>query len=55
MKAYVRRFSRTERTLHWVNATGFLLLLATGLVLYLPRLSSLVGWRASICACASLA
>jgi formate dehydrogenase subunit gamma len=42
---YVRRFSRTERTLHWVNALGFLFLLATGLVLYLPRLSSLVGRR----------
>jgi len=42
---YVRRFSRTERTLHWVNATGFLLLLATGLILYLPRLSVLVGRR----------
>jgi formate dehydrogenase subunit gamma len=41
----VRRFSRTERTLHWVNASGFLLLLATGLVLYLPRLSVLVGRR----------
>ena len=25
------RFSRTERTLHWVNAAGFFLLLATGL------------------------
>jgi formate dehydrogenase subunit gamma len=45
VKQYVRRFSRTERTLHWVNATGFLFLLATGLVLYLPRLSSLVGRR----------
>ena len=42
---YVRRFSRTERTLHWVNAAGFLLLLATGLILYLPRLSVLVGRR----------
>jgi formate dehydrogenase subunit gamma len=41
----VRRFSRTERTLHWVNATGFLLLLATGLVLYVPRLSIVVGRR----------
>src|SRR5438105_9822309 len=40
---FVRRFSRTERSLHWVNATGFLLLLATGLILYLPRLSVLVG------------
>src|ERR1700730_19003684 len=42
---YVRRFSRTERTLHWVNAAGFLLLLATGLILYLPRLSTVVGRR----------
>ena len=42
---YVRRFSRTERTLHWVNAVGFLFLLATGLILYLPRLSVLVGRR----------
>jgi formate dehydrogenase subunit gamma len=43
--SWVKRFSRTERTLHWVNATGFFLLLATGLVLYLPRLSVLVGRR----------
>jgi formate dehydrogenase subunit gamma len=41
----ILRFTRTERTLHWVNAVGFLFLLATGLVLYLPRLSSLVGRR----------
>jgi formate dehydrogenase subunit gamma len=43
--SWVRRFSRTERTLHWVNAAGFFLLLATGLILYLPRLSILVGRR----------
>jgi formate dehydrogenase subunit gamma len=42
---YVKRFSRTERTLHWVNALGFLWLLGTGLVLYLPRLAELVGRR----------
>ena len=30
---YVKRFSRTERTLHWVNALCFLYLLATGLLL----------------------
>jgi formate dehydrogenase subunit gamma len=42
---YVRRFSRTERTFHWVNATCFLFLLATGLILYLPRLSSAAGRR----------
>jgi formate dehydrogenase subunit gamma len=43
--SYVRRFSRTERTLHWVNATAFLYLAATGLILYVPRLSSLAGRR----------
>lgn len=43
--SWVRRFSRTERTLHWVNAAGFLLLVATGLILYLPSLSTLVGRR----------
>ena len=46
MKAgYVRRFSRIERLLHWVNAAGFLFLLGTGLILYLPRLSMLVSRR----------
>lgn len=45
MSAYVRRFSRTERVLHWTNAAGFLLLLGTGLVLYLPSLAQLVGRR----------
>jgi formate dehydrogenase subunit gamma len=43
--SFVRRFSRTERTLHWVNALFFLYLLGTGLVLYLPSLSVLVGRR----------
>ena len=43
--AYVRRFSRTERTLHWVHASAFFVLLASGLVLYVPRLSELVGRR----------
>jgi len=42
---YVRRFSRTERALHWVNALGFFTLLGTGLILYLPSLSILVGRR----------
>lgn len=45
MKAYVTRFSRSERTFHWVNATFFLYLLGTGLILFLPRLSRLVGRR----------
>ena len=41
----IRRFSRTERTLHWVNALCFLWLLVTGLILYLPSLSVLVQRR----------
>jgi formate dehydrogenase subunit gamma len=45
MTRYVRRFSRTERVLHWANALGFLVLLASGLVLYLPSLAVLVGRR----------
>jgi formate dehydrogenase subunit gamma len=42
---YRRRFSRTERTLHWANAAFFFFLLATGLILYLPSLSVAVGRR----------
>jgi formate dehydrogenase subunit gamma len=42
---FVRRFSKTERTIHWVNALGFFFLLATGLILYIPRLSIEVGRR----------
>jgi formate dehydrogenase subunit gamma len=60
----VPRFGRTERALHWVHATGFFAMLASGLVLYLPSLSELVarrnlvknihiftavGWAAAIC------
>ena len=45
MKAYVTRFSRSERAFHWVNATFFLYLLGTGLILFLPRFSRLVGRR----------
>ena len=41
----VRRFTRTERALHWVLALGFFALLASGLVLYLPQLSVLVARR----------
>jgi len=42
---YVRRFSRTERALHWANALGFFVLLGSGLILYLPSLAVLVGRR----------
>ncbi|HZQ02461.1 MAG TPA: cytochrome b/b6 domain-containing protein [Gaiellaceae bacterium] len=45
MTRYVRRFSRTERALHWANALGFFTLLGSGLVLYLPSLAVLVGRR----------
>jgi formate dehydrogenase subunit gamma len=45
MRHYVRRFSLTERILHWANAIGFFFLLATGLILYLPSLAVLVGRR----------
>jgi formate dehydrogenase subunit gamma len=44
-RGYRRRFSRTERVLHWVNAVLFFFLLATGLVLYLPSLSVAIGRR----------
>ena len=39
------RFSRTERTLHWVHAAAFLVLLGSGLCLYLPSLAEAVGRR----------
>ena len=42
---YVKRFSRTERSVHWIHASVFLVLLGTGLVLYVPRLSALVARR----------
>jgi formate dehydrogenase subunit gamma len=41
----LRRFTRTERSLHWVHAAAFLVLLASGLALYLPSLAELVGRR----------
>ncbi len=44
-KRYVRRFSRTERAVHWVHASAFLVLLGSGLVLYLPSLAAEIGRR----------
>lgn len=41
----VVRFVRAERWLHWSTATLFLVLLATGMTLYVPALSRLVGRR----------
>lgn len=43
--AYVRRFSRTERALHWIHASAFFVLLGSGLVLYLPAFSVAVSNR----------
>jgi formate dehydrogenase subunit gamma len=42
---YVRRFSRTERAVHWIHASAFFVLLGSGLVLYLPSLAAAVGRR----------
>jgi formate dehydrogenase subunit gamma len=41
----VVRFDRAERWLHWTNATLFLVLLATGMTLYVGPLSTLVNRR----------
>ena len=42
---YVKRFSRTERAVHWIHASAFFILLGTGLVLYVPRLSAAIARR----------
>jgi formate dehydrogenase subunit gamma len=39
------RFSRTERAVHWVHAAAFVVLLGSGLCLYLPSLAEAVGRR----------
>src|SRR4051794_17887904 len=41
----VPRFDRTERWLHWVNATLLLILVATGSVMYVDFLTAIVGRR----------
>jgi formate dehydrogenase subunit gamma len=41
----LQRFGRTERTLHWVHATAFCVLLGSGLCMYLPSLAEVVGRR----------
>jgi formate dehydrogenase subunit gamma len=42
---YVVRFTPTERALHWVHATSFFVLLATGVALYVPALTEALGSR----------
>jgi len=37
--------ARTERTVHWVYAPAFVVLLVTGSALYLPSLAELIGRR----------
>ncbi len=44
-RRYVERFTLTERLLHWVHASAFLVLLGSGLILYIPALSVDVGRR----------
>lgn len=44
-RATVPRFAPTERAVHWVHATAFFALLATGLALYLPALAHVFGNR----------
>lgn len=41
----VVRFTRAQRWLHWTTASLFLVLLATGMTLYVPALSRVVGRR----------
>ncbi len=41
----VPRFGRTLRAVHWVHATAFLILLGSGLCLYLPTLAESVSRR----------
>ena len=43
--ARMARFGRTERALHWVHATAFFGMLATGLVLYVPAFAEAVARR----------
>jgi len=47
-RAPLVRFDRVERAVHWVNAALFLILIATGAILYLGSLQELVGRRALI-------
>ncbi|MGQ0824703.1 MAG: cytochrome b/b6 domain-containing protein [Actinomycetota bacterium] len=41
----IARFDRTERTVHWVNATLFFTVMFTGLALYAGPVSTMVGRR----------
>ncbi len=43
--ARIKRFTVTERALHWMHASAFFALLTTGMILYLPALSTLISRR----------
>ena len=45
---YLRRFTLTERLVHWTHASAFFALLATGLVLYVPVLSTWINRRNTV-------
>jgi formate dehydrogenase subunit gamma len=44
----LERFDRVERAVHWITASLFLVLVATGAILYLEPLQALVGRRALV-------
>lgn len=44
--ARIQRFTRTERAVHWVQASSFLLLLISGFILELPAFEATIGHRA---------
>lgn len=46
--ALVVRFTATERWLHWIHTVGFVGMLVTGLLLYLPSLTNVVGSRPTL-------
>ena len=45
VQRFILRFDRVERTVHWVNAALFLILILTGAALYFTPLIALVGRR----------
>ena len=48
MKNRLLRFDRTERIVHWVNATGFIVLILTGASLKVAGLSTVVANRHTV-------
>jgi formate dehydrogenase subunit gamma len=45
---FIERFTRAERYVHWTTAILMLVLIATGMILYLPALSVAFGHRQAI-------